>query len=207
MGWTEFMDYPELSRADMVRKELSQAPTPDSAHAWGFEYIAERGSTVYAIGWHDAPERPRKYYGMVVLTSRKHGNFAYKEMTEDCGPYYYDAPKKMLDLLDKLAPDTSLRADAWRNKCRERLADKKAKAVWKAGDRIEYGREEYTLRAPAGRCRGWIVEHHGMTYRLPARALSKARKLEPEEHAFKPTKEVTPEQFMRDHFVFINVGA
>lgn len=205
MGWTEFMDSPHLSRAEIIRKELSQAPTTDNPRAWGFEYITERGSTVYAIGWSDAPDRPRRYFGLVCLTSRRGGYFGYKDMSEDMGPYKYDAPAKMLDMLDQLAPNPTGYAAEWRKKCREHQAAKKARTVWKAGDRVEYGREEYALVRPAGPRRGWIVEHHGTTYRLPARALSKARKLEPDEHAFKPTKEVTFEQFMRDHFQIVHI--
>ncbi len=33
MGWTEFRDYPELSRAEIIRRELSQAPTADNLPA------------------------------------------------------------------------------------------------------------------------------------------------------------------------------
>lgn len=206
MGWTEIFDTPHKTRAEMVREELSQAPAPDSGHAWGFEYMTERGSTVYAVAWHESNTRPRHYYGMVILTSRRAGFFGYKDMTEDAHPYYYDAPVKMLDMLDRLDPQPTEQAAKWRQKCREHQAAKKTRTVWQAGDRIEYGREEYTLKAPAGRARGWIVEHHGTTYRLPARALSKARKLEPNEQAFKPTKEISAEQFMREHFTFIHVG-
>lgn len=178
MGWTGFSDYPHLSRAEIIRKELSQPATADNPRAWGFEYMAERGAVVYGVMWHDAPDKPRRYFGIVVLTSRKDGEFLYKEMSEDCGPYYYDAPKKMLDMLDQLAPDPGEYAQKWRAKCREKLAAKKSRTVWQAGDRIEYGGAEYTLRAPAGRGRGWIVEHYGMTYRIPARALSRAVKLD-----------------------------
>lgn len=193
MGWTEYMDNPELSRVEMIRRELSQAPTADNPRAWGFEYITERGSTVYAIGWSDAPDRPRYYFGLVCLTSRRNGLFAYKDMTEDMGPYKYDAPAKMLDMLDRLAPNPPGKyAAEWRRKCREHQAATKARTVWQAGDRVQYGRDAYTLKRPAGPRKGWIVTHaSGLDYRLPARALCNARRLEPDEEPFRPTKQVS----------------
>lgn len=209
MGWTEFLDNPELSRAEMIRRELTQDATPDNPRAWGFEYITERGSTVYAIGWSDAPERARIYFGLVCLTSRRGDYFAYKDMTEDMGPYKCDAPAKMLDLLDKLAPNPTGHALEWRNRCRAHIAKKKTRTVWQSGDRIEYGREVYKLVSPAGPRRGWIVtlENSAFKYRISTRELSKARKLEPEEQLQTFTKEVSPEQFFRDHVQFIHVGA
>lgn len=209
MGWTEFFDNPTLTRAQMIEKELSQPAKPDNPRAWGFEYITERGATVYAIGWHDAPDRPRIYFGLVCLTSRRGGYFAYKDMTEDMGPYRHDAPVKMLDMLDRLAPNPTGHAADWRKKCREYQAAKKTKTVWKAGDRIEYGRESYALKREAGPRRGWIVTHEGsgFDYRITARQMNKARKLNPGEQAFKPTKEVSPAEFFRDHFTHIHIGA
>lgn len=199
MGWTEYMDNPELSRVEMIRRELSQAPTADNPRAWGFEYMTERGSTVYAVGWSDAPDRPRYYFGLVCLTSRRNGLFAYKDMTEDMGPYKYDAPARMLDMLDKLAPNPPGQyAAGWRQACRDRIAAKKARTVWQAGDRVQYGREAYTLKRPAGPRKGWIVTHHsGMDYRLPARALSNARRLEPDAEPFRPTKQVSAAEIIR----------
>jgi hypothetical protein len=41
MGWTEFRDNPELSRAEMIRRELSQEPTAVNPRSWGFEYMTE----------------------------------------------------------------------------------------------------------------------------------------------------------------------
>jgi hypothetical protein len=120
-------------------------------------------------------------------------------MTEDMGPNYYDAPAKMLDMLDKLAPNPPGQyAAGWRQACRDRIAAKKARTVWQAGDRVQYGREAYTLKRPAGPRRGWIVTHaSGLDYRLPARALSNARRLEPGEEPFRPTKQVTAAEIIR----------
>ena len=183
MGWTEINDYPQLSRADMVRRELTQTPTEHNPAAWGFHYTAERGAQVYCIMFHDAPGKPRTYFGAVVLTSRRHTRsgpvFGYKEITEDAGPYYYNAPARMLDMLDELAPNPPGMSAQWREKCRQHNARAKARQDWKPGDRIEYNGQTYTLATPAGRARGWIVVHAGHTYRMPARTLKNAQRLEP----------------------------
>ena len=183
MGWTEINDDTTKSRADMLRKELTQTPTERNPAAWGFHYTAERGAHVYAIMWHEAPGKPRIYFGAVILTSRRHGRhyetFGYKEITEDCHPYYYAAPLRMLDMLDELAPNPPGQAAQWRAKCREHHARTKARKAWKPGDRIHYAGQDYTLEAPAGRARGWIVRHpSGHTYRMPARAMTQAQILE-----------------------------
>lgn len=206
MGWTEFMDFPQLSRTEIIRKELSQEPNAEG-RAWGFEYMTERGSTVYAVGWSDAPDRGRIYFGVVCLTQRRGGFFAYKDITEDMGPYQLDAPAKMLDMLDRLAPNPNHYASEWRRKCREKIAAKKTRTEWQAGDRVEYGRTTYRLDTPAGPRKGWRVtdEATECAYRMTAHQLAKARKLEPAEQVPHFSKEVTPEQFMRDHFQFIHI--
>lgn len=45
--------------------------------------------------------------------------FAYKDMTETAGPYYYDCPASILDLL---GPPGNDHAAEWRAKCRQQLA-------------------------------------------------------------------------------------
>lgn len=196
MGWTEFKDNPQLSRAEMIRRELSQAPNAEG-RAWGFEYITERGSTVYAVGWFDSPNRPREYFGLVCLTSRRNGWFAYKDITEDMGPYQHAAPVKMLDMLDRLAPNPTGYAANWRKSCREYHDAKKARAVWQAGDRIDNGRAVYVLIEPAAPRRGWRVydEATGDRYRMPAAQLARATKLKPGEQPFRPTKQVSAAEF------------
>ena len=179
MGWTEFTDRPDLSRAEMIRKELSQAPTPENPRAWGFEYITERGSTVYAIGWSDAPDRPRVYFGVVCLTSRRNGYFAYKDMTEDMGPCAYDPPAKMLDMLDRLAPNPTGYAAEWRQKCRDRIAAKKTRTPWQTGQRLEFNSTVYTLTHPAAPRRGWYAtDETGQRWRLPVAYLARSKKLD-----------------------------
>lgn len=125
MGWTFFNDYPELSRAEIMRRELSQTAGPDRAGC-GFDEMTERGSVIYALGWYDAPNKPREYFGTVILTERRNGRIGYKVMDETVHPYYYDMPARMLQKLETLAPNPVGYATAWRAKCHEKRAAKRA---------------------------------------------------------------------------------
>jgi hypothetical protein len=57
-----------------------------------------------------------KVMGTVVLTENKNGEFGYKIMDEDMGPFYYDCPPKILKLL---SPTDCKQASEWRQKCLE----------------------------------------------------------------------------------------
>jgi hypothetical protein len=142
MGWTSFRDYtPHHSRAEIIAREFTQAATTENQSAWGFEQIAERGATVYAIMYRDTPNQPRAFYGMVFITERKNGEFAYKEISEDCGPHYYDMPARMLARLEELAPSPSgPYAANWREAVRQRHARKNAKAKAKREARAQLAR-------------------------------------------------------------------
>lgn len=194
MGWTFFQDNPQLSRAQIIERELSQPARPDNPLAWGFDSIAERGAVVYAIAWHDAPGRPRAYFGLVVLTQRGRGDFGYKEMDETVHPFYYDMPARMLARLEKLSPDCGEQARAWRDKCHEHR--KKARKTWQAGDRASLGDGWiYTLERPAAPRHGWhVVRNDGNRYRMTAQQLARAEKTDepPTKHT---TKEVSAAEF------------
>ena len=140
MGWTSYTDHtPHHSRAEMIRREFTQAATATNPTSWGFEQIAERGATVYAIMYRDTPDHPRAFFGMVFLTERKNGRFAYKDIGEECGPYQYAAPLGMIDKLDQLAPATGYAAK-WREGVRQYHARNRAKAKAKREARANLAR-------------------------------------------------------------------
>jgi len=140
MGWTSFRDHtPHQSRAEIIRREFTQAATAANPTSWGFEQIAERGAIVYAIMYRDTPEQPRAYFGMVFITQRKNGEFSYKDMGEECGPYYYEAPLGMINKLDHLAPATGYAAK-WREGVRMHHARKAEKAKAKREARAQLAR-------------------------------------------------------------------
>lgn len=116
MGWTFFRDNRELSRADVIRREFSQ-PWEPGRHGYGFESIAERGATVYAVMFHQHPDGLKNYFGMVFLTSRRSGQFGYKDIGEECGPSESRAPKGMIRRLETLAPAPNEWAKQWRARC------------------------------------------------------------------------------------------
>ena len=141
MGWTSYTDHtPHHSRAEMIRREFTQPARADNPTSWGFESIAERGAVVYAIMHRDTPDQPRAYFGMVFLTERKNGQFAYKDMGEECGPHYYDMPARMLARLDQLAPNPTGYAAGWRESVRQHHARKNAKAKAKREARANLAR-------------------------------------------------------------------
>lgn len=88
------------------------------------------GSVYYAAvkRTHFATETTPEYskvFAAIFLTStssKDYFNFSYKDMDESVGPYYYDCPKGILDLL---TPTDNELANNWRMKCREELDKKK----------------------------------------------------------------------------------
>lgn len=81
----------------------------------------DNGNYIYV----DIPENERIVFGAVFLTStdaKDYYNFSYKDMDETCGPYKYDCPKGILDLL---TPTENEYALEWRKACYENLAKKK----------------------------------------------------------------------------------
>ncbi len=183
MGWTFFRDHnPNQTRADIIRREFEQTPSESNPWAYGFEYIAERGATIYAVMWRENPSEnvPRHYFGMVFLTQRKRGEFGYKEIEESCGPYEHAAPLRLVDLLDRLAPDAGGYAAKWRQSVRDYHAKRKARAKLCAGAVVSVRTGwTYKLLAPAGPRRGWRVERSdGTLWRMPAAQLARAEIVE-----------------------------
>jgi hypothetical protein len=181
MGWTYFADHNQReTRAAIIRREFEHAPTEKNPVGYGFEYITERGATVYAIMWRETVGAPRVYFGMVFMTKRAKGEFGYKDVSEDCGPYQYDAPLKMINMLDQLAPEPSGYAAKWRAAVRERYAAKRARPVFAVGMRVLLGAREFELLAPrkswSGRAAGWLVVDvsNSGRYRMSAQQAARA---------------------------------
>jgi hypothetical protein len=188
MGWTFFGDYNRNeSRADIIRRTFEHAPSDSNPWAYGFEYITERGSDVYAVMWRENPSEgtPRHYFGITFLTQRSRGEFGYKEVEESCGPYKYGAPLKMINMLDRLAPDAGGYALKWRAAVREHHAKKRERLKLAPGMRVAIGPSDeriYELVEPrralfTGRAAGWYVIEvaTGARYRMSAAHAARAR--------------------------------
>ena len=180
MGWTTFFAPTDLKASEIIRREFTQSASQDNPNEYGFEYITQRGSTVYAVMYHNAPDQPTRYFGMVFLTSRKRDasgyNFGYKDIGVECGPNACDAPTKMIAILDTLCPEAyGTYGKQWRDRVLANANRKKSKKP-SVGDLISYAGHTYIVRGLAGPRRGLIValQSSGMQYRLPARAVSNA---------------------------------
>ena len=130
MGWTTYNISKTTTTDQALRRELSYAGT---AGLWEVLDSATVGAVWYGIIKRTI-DGEAVHFGMVCLTQRSNKyprslyiEFGFKEMTEDCGPFYYDAPLRILDKLDELAPNPAPAAAAWRAQCRERRAAKAAK--------------------------------------------------------------------------------
>ena len=138
MGWTSYRathykngkvdrkaECDNLFCCDMVSREnrevIGKYEVVKSAMV-GSTYYAAVKVTKFATEFK--PEQS-DVWAAVVLTSvdsKDHFNFSYKDMDETCGPYKYDCPKGILDLL---TPTDNEYANNWRAKCREQLEKKK----------------------------------------------------------------------------------
>jgi len=105
----------------------------------------------YEIG--DAQGKKEVIAVVCVLDHNPNGccNFGYKDMDETMGPYRYNCPERILNLL---TPTENELAKKWREKCWERIRAKKARPRLKKGMVIKFakpivfrsGREEDTFR-------------------------------------------------------------
>lgn len=104
------------------------------------------GKRYYAAVESSAQGREPEVFGVVVLTSvnnKSYFNFGYKDMDETMGPYAYDCPPTILDLL---SPTDNKYALEWRRKCREHHAESLArrKARKTLSDLPELSRVRFT---------------------------------------------------------------
>lgn len=216
MGTTCFLISTSQTTKAAIEQHERQQYTPGERHGFDFEYLTMKGATGYGIMYRQDKDTGQKtYFGVVFKTSRhrtayrERTEFCIKEITEEMGPGQTDAPAKMLDMLDRLAPNPKGYAAQWRKECRETIARKRTpKAKPTEGQRVTYNGTSYTLISPRGPRRGWIVStDSGYRYRMNARQVAQALREPPQAQPEPPrSKEQTPEQFFRDHFQFIHVG-
>jgi hypothetical protein len=183
MGWTSFTDNANLKASEILTRELT-GKNSDGA-TWEIVDHATKSREFYAICKFTAPNNAPIFYGVVVLFSRKNGEFGYKEMGETCGPNAARAPVRIIDALDRLAPIDPLDArqsaqwaKKWREACRTN-AKRKPKTIVKPGDIVKFSPHgaAFELLAPAGPRRGWHVKLTGesgfrQTYRATAQQVN-----------------------------------
>jgi len=94
----------------------------------GLSWVSDltiKGNTAYGIyWWKDAETNNTKHEAIVFLLSCRKDEWAFKEMGESVMPYYFNAPKKLLDKLDQLGEPFNDYAKQWRERCRANLSTK-----------------------------------------------------------------------------------
>lgn len=116
------------------------------------------GSTYYAAVEVSKPDTPTRVFASVCLTKKARNEWGYKGMDEGMGPNEARCPATILNLLSPTEHEYAL---AWRQRCREHIEWKKARAkvVFKPGMVIEYGGNFYELLRPHVFKKGsWIIK-------------------------------------------------
>lgn len=118
MGWLfKWADITNRSRLQIVCENIEE---DNDKFSHKVVYGSQNGSVCYL-----ACKRTEKstgesiVYGLVVLTairSNEFCNFGMKEISEFCGPNYYCAPKKLIDMLSPTDHEWALE---WRRQCVE----------------------------------------------------------------------------------------
>ena len=143
MGWTSYhvtpVYNPKTKRKKIDRKAECDSHLNCDAISWPdgkvigkYEVLKSRmvSTTYYAavkktiFATANEPETS-KVFAAIFLTSvnmKDYHNFSYKDMDESVGPFQYDCPKNILDLL---SPTDNEFALEWRRKCYERIEKKK----------------------------------------------------------------------------------
>lgn len=134
MGWTGQQPPYHGDKKKWLEEEFSNENTD---FRWSLTDLSIRGSEAYGI-YHQEDKRTgiSTHETMVFLLSCKKDEWSYKEMGETVHPYYYNAPKKLLDKIEALYPPFNDNAQKWRAKCRQEQENKKV--ALKDGDVIKF---------------------------------------------------------------------
>lgn len=127
MGWLEYhADHYKNGKVDRKAEMDSKYNWEDESRKVEVLKSSMVGSTYYAaVKSFNKTNGYECVTAAICLTStnnKDYYNFAYKGMDESCGPYRYDCPKGILDLL---TPTENEFAKEWRKACYENLAKKK----------------------------------------------------------------------------------
>ncbi|MGR3436137.1 MAG: DUF6927 domain-containing protein [Shimia sp.] len=100
-------------------------------------------------------------YAGVILTSRKDGEWGYKDMCETMGPHEAQPPAKPLALLSPPDPEVETHAKAWRERVAAFHAARRARLKVRAGDVVEFDDPiEFTGGLVARRFRAFAYRCH-----------------------------------------------
>ncbi len=129
MGWL-FMTRggmaPFAAPKAYLDNQCTYPPDPGKGRASGLRVLKStvRSSAYYAACQSYDADGPPETFAIICLIrwnpgARSGEEFGYKDMTETMGPYKYDCPASILDLL---GPPGNDYAAQWRGRCRQRHA-------------------------------------------------------------------------------------
>lgn len=129
MGWL-FMSRggmsPFATPKAYLDNQYTYPPDPDKGRETGLRVLKStvRCGAYYAACQSYDAEGPKETFAIICLVkwtpgARSGEEFGYKDMSETMGPYHYDCPASILDLL---GPPGNDYAANWREACRARLA-------------------------------------------------------------------------------------
>lgn len=116
MGWTGISMNETIMKNGIIDRKttLDEIMGDDN---FPILYSAMKNTTYYAA---IKDIKKNIVFGMVILTAINNDNgyktFCYKEMDETMGPFYYDCPLKILNLLTETSNEEALN---WREKCKD----------------------------------------------------------------------------------------
>lgn len=133
MGTTILHRVPANKKAYLA-SELSFT-SPSTGNVYRVVADSMVGSTYYAAVEKRAADGSVSVEGVVVTTETRDGEFAYKEIAEVSGPYFWDCPAKVLNAL---TPTQHASALDWRATCRNTIVQKAIAKKLKTGDVIKF---------------------------------------------------------------------
>jgi hypothetical protein len=129
MGWLSMTRdgmFPHATPKAYLDDQFTYAPDPAKDRLTGLRVLKSsvRAGTWYAACQVYDADGPGTTFAAICLihwnpAARDGYVFGYKDMSENMGPYSYDCPASILDLLGPPANDYAAK---WREACRQRLA-------------------------------------------------------------------------------------
>lgn len=123
MGWTYLEKQPEQSVREVMEQEFNWEDGTKKQRVLACAVTSPREAY---LAIEQVKNGKREVFAVVCLLDYprdSYFNFGYKAISEEMGPYYYNCPAKILNLLTPTANQTALE---WRRRCQE-FAEKKAK--------------------------------------------------------------------------------
>lgn len=152
MGWTVINENesPRTSAEErnFLIRELGYSKVDTGEYAKVVAATKVGSAWFMAVEYSDLDEKVASIYdvdtgpitmGIVVITSRKNGEFGFKIIDENAGPFNTNAPARIINKLSPLTAGGKAAewAARWRDDCRKIEAAKRREKAWHVGDKIK----------------------------------------------------------------------